>query len=122
MLAQYFKQLNQDLKQQGKATPQLIVDAAVLQQNIQQVQQQLAQAQHLQPRLVVKSLACLELLKLLSAQLKTQRFMVFHQPHIITMLEHFADADILLGKPIPAQAVFDFYAYIAHGQMPKFNG
>ena len=48
MLAQYFKQLNQDLKQQGKATPQLIVDAAVLQQNIQQVQQQLAQAQHLQ--------------------------------------------------------------------------
>lgn len=110
MLAQYFKQLNQDLKQQGKATPQLIVDAAVLQQNIQQVQQQLAQAQHLQPCLVVKSLACLELLKLLSAQLKTQRFMVFHQPHIITMLEHFADADILLGKPIPAQAVFDFYA------------
>ncbi|WHP05559.1 MULTISPECIES: alanine racemase [Acinetobacter] len=109
MLDYYFKQLNLDLKKQGIATPQLIVDEAALKQNIQHVQVRLAHAQHLKPRLVVKSLACLDLLKMLSEQINTQRFMLFHQPHIITILENFAEADILLGKPMPAQAVYYFY-------------
>ncbi|QER38996.1 alanine racemase [Acinetobacter suaedae] len=109
MLDHYFKQLNLDLKKQGIATPQLIVDEAALKQNIQHVQIRLAHAQHLKARLVVKSLASLDLLKLLSAQINTQRFMVFHQPHIISILENFADADILLGKPMPAQVVHQFF-------------
>ena len=109
MLDYFFKQLNLDLKKQGIATPQLILDEAALKQNIQYVQMKLAHAQHLKPRLVVKSLACLDLLKLLSEQINTQRFMVFHQPHIIAILENFAEADILLGKPMPAQAVHHFY-------------
>ncbi len=58
---------------------------------------------------MVKSLASLDLLKLLSEQIDTQRFMVFHQPHIILILENFADADILLGKPMPAQVVHQFF-------------
>lgn len=109
MLDHYFKQLNFDLKKQGVATPQLIVDAAALKQNIQHVQVRLSHAQHLKARLVVKSLACLDLLKMLSEQINTQRFMVFHQPHIISILESFAEADILLGKPMPAQAAGYFY-------------
>lgn len=109
MLDHYFKQLNLDLKKQGIATPQLIVDEAALKQNIQHVQIRLAHAQYLKARLVVKSLASLDLLKLLSAQINTQRFMVFHQPHIISILENFADADILLGKPMPAQVVHQFF-------------
>lgn len=109
MLDHYFKQLNSDLKKQGIATPQLIVDEAALKQNIQHVQIRLAHAQHLKARLVVKSLASLDLLKLLSEQIDTQRFMVFHQPHIISILENFADADILLGKPMPAQVVHQFF-------------
>ncbi|MCH7330700.1 alanine racemase [Acinetobacter modestus] len=109
MLDHYFKQLNLDLKKQGIATPQLIIDAAALKQNIQHVQIRLAHAKHLQARLVVKSLASLDLLKLLSEQINTQRFMVFHQPHIISILENFAEADILLGKPMPAQAVHQFF-------------
>ncbi|RSN78779.1 alanine racemase [Acinetobacter haemolyticus] len=109
MLDHYFKQLNLDLKKQGIATPKLIVDEAALKQNIQHVQIRLAHAQHLKARLVVKSLASLDLLKLLSAQINTQRFMVFHQPHIISILENFADADILLGKPMPAQVVHQFF-------------
>ncbi len=109
MLDHYFKQLNLDLKKQGIATPQLIVDEAALKQNIQHVQIRLAHAQHLKARLVVKSLASLDLLKLLSEQIDTQRFMVFHQPHIISILENFADADILLGKPMPAQVVHQFF-------------
>ena len=109
MLDYFFKQLNLDLKKQGIATPQLIVDHAALTQNIQHVQIRLAYAKHIKPRLVVKSLACLDLLKLLSEQLHTQRFMLFHQPHIIAILENFAEADILLGKPMPAQIVHHFY-------------
>ena len=109
MLDHYFKQLNLDLKKQGIATPQLIVDEAALKQNIQHVQIRLAHAQYLKARLVVKSLASLDLLKLLSEQIDTQRFMVFHQPHIISILENFADADILLGKPMPAQVVHQFF-------------
>ncbi|ENW95606.1 alanine racemase [Acinetobacter sp. NIPH 298] len=109
MLDHYFKQLNFDLKKQGVMTPQLIVDAAALKQNIQHVQVRLSHAQHLKARLVVKSLACLDLLKMLSEQINTQRFMVFHQPHIISILENFAEADILLGKPMPAQAARYFY-------------
>lgn len=109
MLDHYFKQLNFDLKKQGVVTPQLIVDAAALKQNIQHVQVHLSHAQHLKARLVVKSLACLDLLKMLSEQINTQRFMVFHQPHIISILENFAEADILLGKPMPAQAARYFY-------------
>ncbi|MCH7336089.1 alanine racemase [Acinetobacter sp. NIPH 2699] len=109
MLDHYFKQLNLDLKKQGIATPQLIVDDAALKQNIQYVQVKLSHAAHLKARLVVKSLACLDLLKLLSEQINTQRFMVFHQPHIISILENFAEADILLGKPMPAQAAGHFF-------------
>ena len=109
MLDYFFKQLNLDLKKQGMATPQLILDEAALKQNIQHVQVRLTHAQHLKPRLVVKSLACLDLLKMLSEQINTQRFMLFHQPHIIAILENFAEADILLGKPMPAQAVHHFY-------------
>lgn len=109
MLDHYFKQLNFDLKKQEVVTPQLIVDAAALKQNIQHVQVRLSHAQHLKARLVVKSLASLDLLKMLSEQINTQRFMVFHQPHIISILENFAEADILLGKPMPAQAAGCFY-------------
>ena len=108
MSAHYFKQLTLDLKQQGIATPQLIVDQSALNHNIQYVQQQLVQATHLKPRLVVKSLACLDLLKAIAEPLNTQRFMVFHQPHLLSILENFAEADILLGKPMPAQSVRDF--------------
>lgn len=110
MLDHYFKTLNSDLKTQGIATPQLIVDDAALQQNLQYIQTKLVQAEQLKPRLVVKSLASLDLLQLLSKKLNTQRFMVFHLPHIQLILENFIAADLLLGKPMPAQAARAFYA------------
>jgi D-serine deaminase-like pyridoxal phosphate-dependent protein len=121
MLDHYFKQLNFDLKKQGIATPQLIVDAAALKQNIQHVQLRLSHAPHLKARLVVKSLASLDLLKLLSEQLNTHRFMVFHQPHIISILENFAEADILLGKPMPAQTVRHFFEQHAEWSNTKIQ-
>lgn len=99
----YFLQLNRVLQQVGTGMPQLIVDIQALNQNLQLVQQQLPLS--LNARLVVKSLACLELLKYCSTQLNTQRFMLFHLPHVNTLFSAFPEADILFGKPMPIQAL-----------------
>ncbi len=64
MQSNYFQQLTQDLKQQGTGTPQLILDVKTYQHNLDYVQS-LLPAQ-LKPRLVVKSLASIQLLKLAS--------------------------------------------------------
>lgn len=99
----YFQQLNRVLLQAGTGMPQLIVDIQALNQNLQLVQQQLPSS--LNARLVVKSLACLALLKHCSMQLNTQRFMLFHLPHLNTLFSVFPEADILFGKPMPIQAL-----------------
>ena len=62
-----------------------------------------------QPRIVVKSLPAIDLIRYISQALDSQRFMVFHQPHLALILAAFPQADILLGKPMPVQAVANFY-------------
>ena len=105
----FFRQLNRDLKTFGLGIPQLIVDETALNHNIRYVQQQLKAAPHLQPRLVVKSLASMPLLKTLSSALNTQRFMVFHITHVTEICSAFSDAKILFGKPMPIRAVEQLY-------------
>lgn len=105
----FFQQLNRDLKQQGYALPRLIVDDQALEHNLQTVIAQLKTAPHLQARIVVKSLACLQLLQRISQRIVTQRFMVFHLPQLLPILENFSEADILLGKPMPVSSVQYFY-------------
>lgn len=107
MQSNYFQQLTQDLKQQGTGTPQLILDLAQYRHNLEVMQSKLPAK--LKPRLVVKSLASIQLLKLASEKLNTQRFMVFHLPHLLEIIGTFQQADILLGKPMPIQAVKHFY-------------
>lgn len=107
MQSNYFQQLTQDLKQQGTGAPQLILDVKTYQHNLDYVQSKLSV--QLKPRLVVKSLTSILLLKLASQKLNTQRFMVFHLPHIAEILQAFDQADILLGKPMPIRAVELFY-------------
>jgi D-serine deaminase-like pyridoxal phosphate-dependent protein len=107
MQSKYFQQLTQHLKQQGTGTPQLILDLATYQHNLDIVQSRLPA--QLKPRLVVKSLASLSLLKLASEKLQTRRFMLFHLPHLAEIMQAFPQADILLGKPMPVQAVKHFY-------------
>src|SRR5690606_37408876 len=107
MQPNYFQQLTQDLKQQGTGTPQLILDLKTYQDNLDYVQSKLPT--QLKPRLVVKSLASMQLLKIASQKLNTQRFMLFHLPHIAEIVQTFEQADILLGKPVPIRAVELFY-------------
>jgi len=103
----YFQQLTQDLKQQGTGAPQLILDLAQYQHNLNVVQSKLPV--QLKPRLVVKSLASTKLLQFASEKLNTQRFMVFHLPHLREIIGAFEQADILLGKPMPVHAAQRFY-------------
>ena len=106
----FFEQLNRDLKQSNGALPRLIVDDQALEQNLQYIAKKLQYGSHLQPRIVVKSLACLALLKTISLKLSTQRFMVFHMPQLLPILENFSDVDVLFGKPMPVSTVQYFYA------------
>ena len=87
MQPNYFQQLTQDLKQQGTGTPQLILDVKTYQYNLDFVRSKLPT--QLKPRLVVKSLANMQLLKLASEKLTTQRFMLFHLPHIAEIMQTF---------------------------------
>lgn len=108
MQRHWYIQLNRVLRQQGQGVPVLVLDQASLDANIAVVKQQLPA--QLQPRLVVKSLTCLKLIAHIAASLNCSRFMVFHAPHLPIILREFAQADILLGKPMPVAAVRQFYS------------
>lgn len=110
MSVHYFQKMTQHLQQQGTGLPQLIVDVERFQQNLNFVAAQLPA--QLQPRLVVKSLACLNLLQQASQHLNTQRFMLFHLPQIDYIAQQFPQADVLLGKPMPLRAVEHFYQQV----------
>ena len=105
----YFQQLTHDLRTAEVGLPRLLIDLEQLDKNLTYVLQQLNEAVRLKPRLVVKSLASLQLLQYISKFLSTQRFMVFHLPQLLPILENFSTADILLGKPMPICAVEQFY-------------
>lgn len=121
MRSTYFQQLTQDLKQQGTGAPQLILDLAQYQHNLDVVQAKLPP--QLKPRLVVKSLASQQLLQFASEKLNTQRFMVFHLPYLREIIGAFQQADILLGKPMPVHAAQRFYQslFSQKGLNPQVN-
>ncbi len=100
----YFKRLQLALEQADIWVPTLVIDQLALKANTQTVKQRLAVHQ-LPCRLVVKSLPCLALLQQLSAELQTQRFMVFNLPMLDSVLAAFPEADVLFGKPMPAPEV-----------------
>lgn len=111
--APYFAALNQLLRREGGGIPLLVVDLARLDQNAERLANQLGN--QLPLRLVAKSLASIGLLEYLAKKLGTQRFMVFHQPQINQLAVNFPQADLLLGKPLPAAAALSFYQQLPQG-------
>jgi len=103
----YFAELNQLLKREGGGVPLLVVDLDRLDANAELLAQRLGGKLAL--RLVAKSLAANGLLDYLARKLATQRFMVFHQPQLNQLARAFPGADLLLGKPLPANAALAFY-------------
>lgn len=112
--APYFESLNRQLKADTDGLPVLVLDLDRLDQNAELLAGRLGK--RLQLRLVVKSLASPGLLEYLAKRLDTQRFMVFHQPHLNHLARSFPQADLLLGKPMPVQAALAFYQ-----QLPRYS-
>ena len=104
--ATYFAKLNACLKAKGDGQPVLVLDVDRVTQNARAVASKLA---HKDIRLVVKSLPSLPLLSHLRSCLNTKKYMVFHRPFLSQLVGAEPDADILLGKPMPVQAVRRFY-------------
>ena len=99
----YFETLNRLLAHKGTGQAQLVLDLDRLDENLALVRAQ--QNAKCQIRIVVKSLASPELLQYIAQQLSSQRFMVFHFPHLQQIQTLFPQGDILLGKPMPIQAL-----------------
>lgn len=99
----YFARWQAALVAQGVAVPSLLVDLDRVDLNVAQVKGRWPKGHAL--RLGVKSLPCLALLAHLARGFGTERFMVFHVGHVGPVLEHFPQAELLFGKPMPLPAV-----------------
>jgi hypothetical protein len=101
----YFARLNAAVKAYQPGASAGIIDLDRLDHNVDVVKAQLGADFKL--RIVTKSLPSLDLLKYLMDRGRTNRLMVFSEPYIAEILGHFnADSlDLLLGKPLPAEAL-----------------
>lgn len=104
----YFSQLQAALQQEGELRPRLIVDLDRLDHNIDQAVAFAAQTGKAL-RLVEKSLSSFQLLDYIARRAGSRRLMSFHQPFLNLDVQHWPDADILLGKPMPVAMAERFY-------------
>ena len=105
----YFKQMNTGLKQAGIAYPTLLIDKSRLDQNIGHLKNALKNTFNF--RIVAKSLPSIEMLQYIMTKTATNRLMCFHLPFVIKIIQSLPDVDILLGKPMPVDAVRAFYQW-----------
>jgi D-serine deaminase-like pyridoxal phosphate-dependent protein len=105
--SQYFKELNDELRENGPFKPAMLVDLDRLDLNIESLLK--GKDKNINYRIVAKSLPSPELLGHIMKQAGTNNLMVFHQPFITDIAERFPRADILLGKPLPVRSAEIFY-------------
>lgn len=103
----YFRALNDELKRNGPMRPCLVLDLDRLDQNIAVLQQSIRPPKHY--RVVAKSLPSAKLIEYIFDKAQTQRLMAFHQPFLNEEARLFPQADILVGKPLPARSAQIFY-------------
>jgi D-serine deaminase-like pyridoxal phosphate-dependent protein len=96
------------LREAGLFRPTLVIDRAGLAHNLAQLKARLPANKKF--RVVAKSLPSLPLLQAVRDAMQTDRLMVFHQPHLNRVAAGMPDAQVLLGKPLPAGAAARFYA------------
>lgn len=101
--AAYYGHLQAALRSAGAFGPSLIIDLDRLDGNIGEISRRVAPGKAL--RIVDKSLPCAQLMRHILTGTQTDRIMSFHLPVTRAMLAAFPQADILLGKPVPADAL-----------------
>jgi D-serine deaminase-like pyridoxal phosphate-dependent protein len=104
----YFLALQAALREAGLFRPTLVVDRARLAHNLGQLKARLPGGKKF--RIVAKSLPSLPLIAAVREFMQTDRLMVFHQPHLDLVASRMPDAQMLLGKPLPAGAARQFLA------------
>ncbi|MEE4299140.1 MAG: DSD1 family PLP-dependent enzyme [Pseudomonadales bacterium] len=109
----YFSTLNELLKREGPGHPAMVVDKARLLRNVDVIAGSVGPGKTW--RVVVKSLPSVPLLRAVMTRASTKALMVFHQPFLNVIAREFPEADVLLGKPMPVQAVRSFYAELGEG-------
>jgi D-serine deaminase-like pyridoxal phosphate-dependent protein len=113
----YFAALQSALKRAGVAQPTLVIDRPRLEANIAAVRAKLAPTV-LGLRVVSKSLPAPELLNLVLAATASDRLMVFNGVMLDEMMAFRPNADVLLGRPLPAAEVADFVHRHANNPAP----
>lgn len=103
----YFSDLNQLLRREGPGKPVMLIDKARMDHNIDLIAA--AVGENKTYRIVVKSLPSIELIAYIMARASTRSLMLFHQPFINLVASRIPNADVLIGKPMPVQAVKTFY-------------
>ena len=112
----YFSALNDVMKRHGPGYPVVIVDINRLNRNIDVVTEGIESPKKY--RAVVKSLPSMGLLNHVMHRSGSDGLMVFHQPFLNLIADQFPQSDVLLGKPMPVNAVNTYY----HRQNnPGFN-
>ena len=112
----YFSDLNALMREKGPGHPVLVLDLDILDKNLEALRNGLGALDRF--RLVVKSLPSQKLISYIMAHTRTRKLMVFHRPFLNLALASFPDADILLGKPMPLQALNTFYGEVARVSGP----
>lgn len=108
MKEKYFEALNQELKNQPRSIPFLLIDLDILDQNIETLKSSFQP--NVDFRIVVKSLPSPELIDYIMQKTKTKKLMVFHQPFLSHLSKiHDRTIDILLGKPMPVKTAEYYY-------------
>lgn len=97
---EYFAKLSTALERAEFSKPTLVIDKHGLNHNINTLKQHIGNRYHY--RIVVKSLPSIPLLEHISQTANTNRFMAFDEAFLTRILAHFENADVLLGKPLPA--------------------
>ena len=103
----YFSRLNTLLRDQGPGRPVMLIDRQALEHNVKAISASVGKTKTW--RVVVKSLPSVPLLRAVMQQANTDALMVFHQPFLNEIARSFPNADVLLGKPMPVNAVRTFF-------------
>ncbi|MFC5743700.1 alanine racemase [Dyella tabacisoli] len=106
----YFNALQQALNQAGIAWPSVVIDRARMRRNAVRLKNLIAPGSRL--RLVEKSLPVPALLDEAMALTGTRALMVFHEPQLRQVVQHYPDSDLLMGKPMPVLAALHFYRHL----------
>lgn len=114
--SEYFNAVQNALAEAGLYRPTIVLDYSRLQHNLERLQQHLPQG--VAYRAVAKSLPALDLLGTIGDATGSRRLMLFHQPFLNYVAQREPNAQILLGKPMPAGAAQRFYSQ--HGN-PQFD-